>query len=69
MMLYRKEKMFKAKKGIVAKIGLQMALMVCSHVFFMKFDAFNESCITMSIEISIFRLICIVMTLVMQSFV
>ena len=34
-----------------------------------KFDTLNQYCIAMSIEISIFHLICIVMTLVMQSFV
>ena len=35
----------------------------------MKFDTLNEYCISMSLRISIFHLICIVMTLLMPSFV
>ena len=34
-----------------------------------KFDTFDEYCITMSLRILIFRLICIVMTLFMPGFV
>ena len=35
----------------------------------MKIDTFDEHCVTMSLRISIFHLICIVMTLSMPSFV
>jgi len=39
------------------------------HIIDMKFDSLNEFCVSISLRIFVFRLICIVMTLVMQSFV